>query len=125
MQGLLSTARAVLTWQIALACCATVLWLPIGRAEALACLAGSAIAFVPTALTYLRARQALVGVGARDPQRFVQMLGRAQAAKFGLTTLLFGVVMSQWAEHFLAIMTGFVAGLAAYWVVVWRANYEA
>ncbi len=125
MQGLESTARAVLNWQLALACLAAILFLFGGLDKALACLAGSAIAIVPTVLTYLRTRQALVGVGAREPKQYVQMLGRAQAAKFGLTTLLFGLVMSQWAEHFFAIMAGFVAGLVAYWVVMWRAKHES
>lgn len=125
MQGLQSTARAVLAWQLALACLVTSLFLFQGKEKALASMAGSAIAFVPTVLTYLRTRQALTGVGARDPRQYVQMLGRAQTAKFGLTTLMFGVVMSVWAEHFFAIMAGFAAGLAAYWVVLGRAKYES
>lgn len=125
MQGLTGTARAVLIWQLVLACLAAVLFLPLGVEKALASLVGSAIAIAPTVLTYLRTRQALAGVGVRDPRRYVQMLGRAQAAKFGLTTLLFGVAMSQWAEQFFAIMAGFTAGLAAYWIVMWRAKFEA
>ncbi len=125
MQGLHSTARAVLTWQLVLACLAAALFLFGGRDAALASLAGSAIAIVPTVLTYLRTRQALVGVGARDPRQYVQMLGRAQAAKFGLTTLMFALVMSRWAEQFFAIMAGFAAGLVAYWIVMWRAKHES
>ena len=93
MQGLDSTARSVLTWQLVLSVLVAALFLLEGRERALASLAGSAIAIVPTALTYLRARQALAGVGVRDPMQYVRMLNRAQFAKYGMTTLLFALVM--------------------------------
>lgn len=125
MQGLDSTARSVLTWQLVLSALVAALFFLEGKEKALASLAGSAIAIVPTALTYLRARQALAGVGVRDPQQYVRMLNRAQFAKYGMTTLLFALVMSRSAEHFIAIMAGFTAGLAAYWVVIGSATKRA
>ncbi|MEN8719352.1 MAG: ATP synthase subunit I [Oceanococcaceae bacterium] len=121
MQGLDSTARAVLLWQLALAGIVASLWLPFGLPKALAALAGSAISIVPTALTYVRSRAAFTQVGLRDPHKFVQMVNRAQVVKFALTTLMLVLAMANGAEHFFAIMAGFTAGLAAYWVVMARA----
>ncbi len=122
MQGLDSTASAILKWQLGLACLAAAIFAPYGGDKMLASLSGSAISIAPTLLIYLRARLALKAVGARDPRRYLRLLYRAQAAKFGMTLLLFALVMSHWATYFFQIMAGYLAGAAAYWVVIGRAS---
>lgn len=122
MQGLDGTAREVLLWQAALAGLVAAIFAPLGGEQALASLCGSAIAILPTVLIYFRARLALTAVGARDPGRFIRLLYRAQAAKYVVTFLLFALVMANWAEQFPRIMAGYLAGAAAYWVVMGRAN---
>ncbi|MGB1556951.1 MAG: hypothetical protein ACPHCJ_04140 [Oceanococcaceae bacterium] len=120
MQGLHATARAILGWQCGLACLAAVIFVPQGGHAVLASLAGSAIAIVPTAVTYWRVFVALSRVGARSPETFVRLVNRAHAMRQVLTLLLFAMAMAQAAEQFVQIMTGFVVCLAAYWCVAGR-----
>lgn len=117
MHGYPRTARAILKWQGKLAVFAAIICAPFGWDAALASLAGSVIAIVPTALAAWRVYVALTRVGARNPRDFVRLVQRAQLLRQVLTLLLLAMVMAQAAEHFVPIMTGFVMCLAAYWLV--------
>ena len=121
MQAFHSTARAILGWQLGLGCLAAVIFVPVGGAEVLAALAGSAIAIVPTAVSYWRIHLALAQAGARRPEDYARLVNRAHLTRQALTLLLFAMLMARAAQHFVPIMVGFIACLAAYWCVAGRA----
>lgn len=104
--------EAVLT---AIAAIALALWL--GRAAALAGLAGGGIGIVLTAVAALR----IVATGSNaEPAQMVMAFYRAMAMKLLLAVVLFVIVAKWFAGFFVPVLIGYLATVVAYWLALWR-----
>ncbi len=89
-----------------------VLFIVIGGVPAmLAALAGGAAGLFLTALTGLRVALSQ----SAESRQMVRTFYRAMALKFALTVVFFIVVAIFFAAHFVPVLVGYAATLAAYW----------
>ncbi|HEV2321575.1 MAG TPA: ATP synthase subunit I [Gammaproteobacteria bacterium] len=108
------TAFRVVGWQCLAALLAGVVGLLVGgRSVGAAAFTGGLIAALAQLVVTLRVYG---GAQERDPKRFLGRLVLGEALKFAATALLFAVAIVVMKAAFLPLITGYLAGFAAYWI---------
>lgn len=111
-------AGQVFAWQCALATAAALIALLAAGAEAgiAAFYGGFAIAALPT--VYFAWRVFSRDAEIDPPQAVVGAFYQGEIGKFALTAMLFAAGIALFAQHFLAMLLGYMAALGGYWAVM-------
>lgn len=123
--GYLAEARhaafRVVGWQVLAALLAGVVGLAAGgRVEGTSAFAGGAIAaLAQLAVTW----RVFGGAVERNPRRFMMRLMLGEALKFAATIAMFGVALVILKTAFLPLISGYLAGFAAYWLGYMRSSF--
>lgn len=105
----------IAAWQFAVGIIGAVIWgIATGSRDALAALAGGGMG---AGLTLIFALYAFRRRG-KDPRAAVYALFQGAAVKLALAAILFGLAAKFFPEHYTALLSTFVPGLAGYWMAL-------